>query len=227
MKYLGVRLERAPDTSGPYWKLVEARWLDEDESMGAGYIFVRALDEDDNPLENATSIVARQDASDQVPTKGAIDGYWGNYAMYGTLGTYRVRMSEGNHPSETVTGLGLGREDDPELWTRTAFRLSFKLANTGAAGSHTPTEAERLAALHKTVRKVAQSHIFPLDPDSPFHQYARQNNLGQRLSTRFTFKYEGVSIQAQAFEKGIAYAPTDQPDQMAHVGWTSPNLNTV
>ena len=227
LKYLGVRLERAPDISGPYWKLVEARWLDEDESLGAGYIFVRALDEDDNPLENATFIVARQDASDQVPTKGAIDGYWGNYAMYGTLGAYRVRMSEGNHPSETVTGLGLGREDEPELWTRTAFRLTFKLANTGAAGPHTPTEAERLAALHKTVRRAAESHIFPLDPDSSFHQYARQNKLGQRLSTQFTFEFEGVSIQAQAFEKGIAYAPTDQPDQMAHVGWTSPNLNTV
>jgi hypothetical protein len=110
--------------------------------MGAGYIFVRALDEDDDPLENATFIVARQDASDQMPTKGAIDGYWGNYAMYGALGTYRVRMSQGNHASETVTGLGLGREDDPQLWTRTAFRLTFKLANTEAAGPHTHRSRE-------------------------------------------------------------------------------------
>lgn len=222
LKYLGIQLEPAPDTSGPYWKLVKAQWYDEDEVVGAGYIFVKALDAEGKPIENATFIVARHDASDQVPTKGAIDGYWGNYAMYGCLGTYKVRMNHLGYPSETVTGLGLGLEDAPRLWTRTAFRLTFQLTrpNPSNDGDRLPDEAERQAALRKAVIHAAKPHLIPLDPSTPFHQYARRHALGERLSTEFTFEHEGVQYRAQAFVKGVVYAPRHALDQMSHVPYT-------
>ena len=113
--------------AGPHWKLVDARWLNEEEAGGASQIFVKALDADGAPLENAAFAVARSDAEDPVVTKGPIDDYWGNYTMYGLLGTYTVRMTEGGHPSEQVTGIGLGSEEVPNAWTNTAFRLTFQL----------------------------------------------------------------------------------------------------
>jgi hypothetical protein len=132
----GIKLEPTADLSaaaaGPHWKLVDARWLSEEEAAGASQIFVKALDIDGSPLENAAFVVARPDAEDPVVTKGPIDDHWGNYTMYGLLGTYTVRMTEGGHPSEQVTGLGLGSEEVPNAWTNTAFRLTFQLVEGGA-----------------------------------------------------------------------------------------------
>jgi hypothetical protein len=224
LKYLGVKLEPAADGSGPYWKLVKAQWYDEQEVTGAGYLFVKALDEKGDPLENATFIVARKDASDQVPTKGRIDGYWGNYAMYATLGTYRVRMNHQNYPSETVTGIGLGLEDAHQLWTRTSFRLTFQLVKPQpptSDGGGAPSDEQRLATLRKAVLNAARPQLIPLDPSTPFHQYARQRELGERLSVEFSFDHEGVSYKAQAFVKGVVYAPTHAPDQIDLVPYTS------
>ena len=113
--------------AGPRWKLVEAKWLNEAEARGASQIFVKALDKDGNPLENAAFAVARPGAEDPVVTKGPIDDYWGNYTMYGMLGTYTVRMTEGGHPSEQVVGVGLGTEEVPNGWANTAFRFTFQL----------------------------------------------------------------------------------------------------
>ena len=143
LKYLGVGLKAAPVAAprGPYWKLVSAQWQDQDEVRGAGYIFVQAEDEKGKLIENATFVVARRDASDWAPTKGEVDGFWGNYAMRGFLGTYNVSMKQGGHPSETVTGLGLGLEDNHAVWTRTAFRLVFRLTAATPVPSPTPTPA--------------------------------------------------------------------------------------
>lgn len=130
LKYLGVQRQSIGGVEGPYWKVVKARWYDEDEVGGAaGYIFVQALDEDGTPIEAAGFVVERPDARDAVVTKGQIDGYWGDYAMRGFLGTYAVRMEQGGYPSEAVVGLGLGLEDDPRVWGRTAFRLVFRLTS--------------------------------------------------------------------------------------------------
>ena len=130
LKYLGVMRESVGGVEGPYWKLIKAQWYDHDEVGGAaGYIFVTALDENGTPIEAAGFVVERSGASDPVVTKGPIDGYWGDYGMHGFLGTYRVRMEHGGYPSEAVVGIGLGLEDEPRVWARTAFRLVFRLTN--------------------------------------------------------------------------------------------------
>ncbi len=155
LNYLGkgVKLEPASaplggSVSGPYWKLVEARWLDPEESGGASHIFAKALDTDGNPLENAAFIVSRPDAQDLVRTKGSVDSFWGNYTMYGLLGTYAVEMSEGGHASERVTGVGLGTEEVPGAWTSTAFRFTFQLVEDegGEVGAFEGTEESLVPA---------------------------------------------------------------------------------
>lgn len=162
LNYVGVALEPVPESQadGPYWKLVEARWLDKEEAAGASHIFVKALDADGNPLENATFAVDRRDAQDFARTKGAIDQFWGNYTMFGLLGTYTVKMAEGDHPSEQVTGVGLGTEEVPDAWTNTAFRFTFQLVEEEVSGeaatrtteiSTAPAEGETATAIDSQV----------------------------------------------------------------------------
>jgi hypothetical protein len=137
LKYLGVELKRTKVVEVPHWKLVQAQWQDEDEVVGPGYIFVKALGLNGEPLEGVKFTVARPGGADMAETKGSIDGYWGNYAMYAFLGTYNVWISSRDgQPSDEVTGLGFGLEDNPKVWTRTAFRLTFQL--TPKEGTPTP-----------------------------------------------------------------------------------------
>jgi hypothetical protein len=268
LNYLGkgIRLEPAAgapgmsisaagsQVSGRYWKLVDAKWLDKEEARGTGYIFVKALDLNGKPLENATFVVSRPGAQDPVKTKGAIDGYWGNYAMYGLLGTYSVEMKEGGHPSERVAGVGLGMEELPEAWASTAFRLTFQLvdearpkpkpeapsetvvetprpeAGPGAgasAGAVTDAEektqplaaTEDLADLHQALLQAAQARAIPLDRSTPFYNYAREHNLGERLSDEFSLEHEEREYVAQVFERGVVYAPVKQRSQIAHIDY--------
>jgi hypothetical protein len=256
LNYIGVNLEPASQAmgeasagggeqgSGLYWKLIKAVWLNQEEARGASQIFVKALDAHGQPMEDATFVVKRPDAQDQAKTKGAIDDYWGNYTMYGLLGTYRVEMAEGSYPSEQITGVGLGTEELPNAWTNTAFRFTFQLTDRGegkhkaeteeapAASVGTPSSvtektssrqagaserSEELSDLARALRQAAQPHIIPLDPHSPMFVYARQHKLGERLSDVFTSEHAGTSYLVQVFEKGIVYSPIDQPDQVSHI----------
>ena len=225
-KYLGVSLEPAAGTPASYWKLVQAQWRDEEEALGSGYIFVKMLDENGQPIEKATFIIARANASEQISTKGSIDGFWGNYAMYGSLGTYKVRVNHQDFPSETVTGLGLGREDDHQLWTRTAFWLTFQLVSGSAAAqaepeidepaaqAQAPTEEQLMNALRRAALDAARPRIVPIDRQSHLYQFAVKHQLGEQLSGEFTFIYEGANFRAQAFELGVVFAPSQRLDLM-------------
>jgi hypothetical protein len=252
LNYLGegIGLEPATDPqgqplAGPYWRLVEAKWLPEEEARGASQIFVKALNVNGDPMEDAAFVVGRVDAQDPVVTKGPIDKFWGNYTMFGLLGTYTVEMTEGGHPSERVTGVGLGTEEVPNAWTNTAFRFTFQLAEreretvvvstakptepaepeepTPAAPSEeepqpspsTPVEPE-LTALRQVLLEATQSHLAARSPRGKFYRYARKHGLGRRKSHDFSFKHAGIKYTAQAFETGIVYAPVGQWDQITH-----------
>jgi hypothetical protein len=252
LNYLGegVKLEEAPSTDGPYWKVVQARWFDVKESGGATQIFVKALDADGEPLENAGFVVSRVDAQDPVATKGPVDEFWGNYTMFALLGTYSVEMTEGGHPSERVTGVGLGTEEVPDSWASTSFRFTFQLvegnnddtamtaavetgtesapaeetesepdpeASTETDGPAVLSEAEMQASLEQAALEAAKPHLIPLNPDAALYRYARQHDLGERLSHEFNFEHGENNYVAQAFEKGVVYVPIGEWDQVTHV----------
>jgi hypothetical protein len=80
-----------------------------------------------------------------------------------------------------------------------------------------PTPAEKLALLQRALAAAAQPHIIPLDHQAALYRYARQQDLGERLSGEFSVEHDGVEYVAQAFEKAIVYAPAGQPQQVAHV----------
>ena len=124
LDWIGVEYMPWPATNERVWRLVEARWLDEEESAGACSIFVKALDTDGEPLAGAAFVVDRGDGWDTVATKDKADGYWGNYTMYGAVGTYTVRMADSG---DSITGVGFGVETWPHDWAQTSFRFTFQL----------------------------------------------------------------------------------------------------
>ena len=97
LDYIGVTYE-----PGVVWKVEEAEWRDEEESNGMCAIFVRILDSDGTPIPNKEFFVSREDAIDRVSTKDAQDNFWGDYTLYGALGTYTICVTE----------------DGPQIFTR-------------------------------------------------------------------------------------------------------------
>jgi ribosomal protein S12 methylthiotransferase accessory factor YcaO len=134
--------------------------------------------------------------------------------------------------------VGMGTEEVPNAWNNTSFRFTFQLvedvgpapvtageaqpvavtsvisAISVAAG---PSEADKQLALRRAVLEAAESRSIPANPDSALYKYARQHNLGEPVSLEFTLDHAGVSYTAQVYTKGVVYAPTGQPDQVAHI----------
>jgi len=123
LDFIGITFEPYPQTDIYVWRLVKADWQDETESNGQCAIFVKALDVNGNPLEGIGFDVARKGAVDIIKTKGTVDGYYGNYTLYGSLGTYDVSMSG---LSDKVIGVGYGVEIPPHDPAPTSFRLIFQ-----------------------------------------------------------------------------------------------------
>ena len=76
------------------------------------------------PIEGQQFVAARDGGEDKAFTKGEVDGYWGNIAMYGALGTYDVSMVG---PSDSVVGVGFGVETFPHGPAPTSFKFTYQL----------------------------------------------------------------------------------------------------
>ncbi len=125
LKYLEpqILLEPVADPGQPYWKLIAVQWKEE----GTGYIYVKCLDEEGNPLENHKFQAEREGGLDSAATKGQADDYWGNLAMYGALGTYRISVK--GEPGDALTNVGNGGEAPG--FKNTNFWLTFQKTTTG------------------------------------------------------------------------------------------------
>ncbi len=235
LKYLEpqVRLELVADPSKPHWRLIQARWADDQEAQGKAYIFLRALNETGQPLEGVTFQTDRGDAIDKVQTKGQVDQFWGNYLMTGLLGTYKVSMAQDNLPSEKLINVGLGNEISPKQAVPTAFFLTFqKVAGavaTAAAPASAPAAVPTTAPVQPSSPAVpvspsaaapvevtvtdlkdellaaSRQYIIPVNRTSALYQYAQANNLGDFLSAEFPLRHQDIDYQAQVFERGIVY----------------------
>ncbi len=217
-----VLLEPVTNPSQAHWRLVEGRWADQQEAGGRAYVYVKALDERGQPIEGATFQADRGDAVDKAETKGAIDQYWGNYMMTGTVGTYKISMAEDNLPSDTLVNVGFGDGETPFL---SSFFLTFQKipeqttppnpdretaepSPPPSAGPHVEPPEERIEAapqLEEAILRAAGQYIIPVNRQSRLYQYAQMNNLGQFLSAEFPVQYQGSQYRVQVFAGGFVY----------------------
>jgi hypothetical protein len=87
--FCGLELEDVVDTVTPghgYWRLVSATFEDESESGFNHHIYYKCLNVNGNGIEGQKTW-GSWNYTDETgfasqDTKGAVDGYWGNFAMY-------------------------------------------------------------------------------------------------------------------------------------------------
>ena len=125
---LGIHVEPVSVPQGqPYWRLVEARWTDEQESRGKHSIYIEVLDAGGNRALGQRVVVEWASGSATLVVKDSPPPESGvNFPMYNTLGSYAVRVL--GVPSDRVVGLGLGTIAAPSFTIHTCFYLTFRLA---------------------------------------------------------------------------------------------------
>jgi len=123
---LGVHIEPAPVAKGqPYWRLVEARWANEQEAGGKHAIYVEVVDTHGQRVSNQPVVMQWTGHSISLPLEDRPAPDWGvNFPMYATLGSYAV--SVGGGPSDRVVGMGLGTAEAPAFTIHTCFYLIFR-----------------------------------------------------------------------------------------------------
>jgi CRP-like cAMP-binding protein/outer membrane biosynthesis protein TonB len=108
-----------------YWRLVEARWQNEEEARGDHTIYVDVLDEGGSRILNAPIEIRWPGASITIFTEDKpADEYPSNFPMYNTLGSYAVSLP--GLPSDAIVGLGLGTPEQPAFTIHTNFFLTFR-----------------------------------------------------------------------------------------------------
>ncbi len=124
---MGVRVEPAFVGPGkPYWRLIRARWTDEQESAGKHSIYVEVLDANGNRALGRQVVFQWVGGNLVLPVEDRPPPDWPvNFAMYNTLGSYAVSVS--GAPSDRIVGLGLGTAEAPAFTIHTCFYLTFRL----------------------------------------------------------------------------------------------------
>jgi CRP-like cAMP-binding protein len=125
---LGVTIEDAPAAAGQqYWRLIEARWEDEQQAGGKHHIYVDVLDESGNRIVGQPVTVFWGDGNYTAPLedKPAPDlGY--NYQMYASGYAYNVKIE--GLPSDIVRGAGMGDLRDRFKGIHTSYYFVYQRA---------------------------------------------------------------------------------------------------
>lgn len=110
---------------GTYWRLAEARWLNEDEAAGRNYIFVEVVDSTGKRIIGQDVTIAWKDDSTVITTnKPLSEPYALDYGMNASGNAYDVWVA--GLPSDKLRGLGMGTVAEPLSYTKTAFWLKFQ-----------------------------------------------------------------------------------------------------
>lgn len=208
-----------PLNSQQYWQAIGIHHLTGAENMGNHHVYVDVVDGDGKRLNGARVVLTQSNTAplyavvDKPPNEAGT-----NFPMWSnTRGTVAVAWPTDNPlPSEEV---GVLRSDHPDeevgnTWGHHSFYVVFQLATVAETTSTTPEQPTTPPepptgpplSLEETIAAVGQPKIIPLNPDAMFYKIAKQQNLGERLSSEYDADYEGRSYRAQIYEKGIVYA---------------------
>lgn len=126
LSQLGVTVADAGVAPGqPYWRLIEAKWENEEESGGRTHIFIEVLDEGGNRIVGAPVTVfwSGGSASGVTEDKNPPE-YAYNYPMYMAGNSYNAKVE--GLPSDVIQGMGLGTPEQPLYTIHTSVKLIFQ-----------------------------------------------------------------------------------------------------
>jgi hypothetical protein len=193
-----------------YWRVVGIHHLTGPENMGNHHTYVDVLDEQGKRINGARLVLKQEGAAPvfAVVDKPANEAGT-NFPMWSnTRATVAV---ESALPSEAVTGLRSDHADEEvgNTWGHHSFYVVFQRTTASQGATTQPSGGQQPAtpgpSLEQTVASAGQPLIIPLNPDAAFYKFARQQNLGERLTREYDVEYQGRSYRAQIYEKGIVY----------------------
>ena len=128
LSLLGIKIAPASVPVGqPYWRLIDARWEDGQQSGGKHSIYIEVLDATGNRALGQRVVVEWAGGSASLVVKDVPPPELSvNFPMYNTLGSYSVRVL--GLPSDRISGLGLGTIEAPNFTVHTCFYLTFRMA---------------------------------------------------------------------------------------------------
>ncbi len=122
-----------------YWRLVEATWLDEQESQGRHSIMVDLVDETGKRVVGAPVRFWWADKDEILLTQEKPgEPFAVDFAMYAVAPAYGAAPADAN-PADRVWGMGLGSIEQPDLAVLTSYRLVWQWTVVPATPTPTPT----------------------------------------------------------------------------------------
>lgn|GEM_PF-1682543 len=219
----GVQVKSISEISIPlnaqqYWRAIGVHHLTGAENMGNHHAYCDVVNADGQRV-NGTRLVLTE--SSAAPLYATIDKPANeagtNFPMWShTKATVAVAWPADNPlPSEEVGILRTDHADEEvgNTWGHHSFYVVFQLT-TISQTEPPPTEPPEVPTdpggpaltLEETIALVGQPLIIPLNPDAMFYKIAKQQSLGERLTSEYDAQYQGRSYRAQVYEKGIVYA---------------------
>ena len=105
------------------WRLVRARWLDEQQSAGRHHIYLDTLDADGERVTGVTVRIAWAGGEATVTTEAKPgEPYAANYPMFAVAPAYSAQPTG----SDLVGGLGLGSIEQPAYAIHTSYELIWQ-----------------------------------------------------------------------------------------------------
>lgn len=222
----GIKIKSLSEISVPlnatqYWRVVGIHHLTGAENMGNHHVYCDVIDGDGNRINGARLKLAQPSTAPlfAVVDKPANEAGT-NFPMWSnTRATVAVAWPGDNPlPSEEVGPLRSDHADEEvgNTWGHHSFYVVFQLAAIPQKEEkmETTPKPEQPAeppsgpplSLEETIALVGQPKIIPLNPDAMFYKIAKQQNLGERLTSEYDAEYQGKKYRAQIYEKGIVYA---------------------
>ncbi|MBI3958986.1 MAG: hypothetical protein HY328_09260 [Chloroflexi bacterium] len=143
----GASLQEAAVAPGQgYWKLVRARWFNEEESGNRQHILVDTLDVNGQRVAAIPVRVYWEGGEAGITTEAKPgEEYAANYALALPAPFYNAAPNDGS-PADAVLGMGLGSLDNPDGFIRASYGLTWRwtiapapTATATATPSATPT----------------------------------------------------------------------------------------
>ncbi len=143
----GAYLEPATVRAGEgYWRLVEARWFDHNESEGRHHILIDSLDINGERQSGVSIEIRWRDGSSTVQSEEkAGEPFAANYAMYALAPAYSAQPADGA-PADRVEGMGLGELSEPHLAFHTSYGLIWRWTIAGEELVPTATPSPTITA---------------------------------------------------------------------------------
>jgi hypothetical protein len=115
---LGIKVTQVQSQPGqPVYRLVAARYQDENESRGLHHVFVEVVDENGQRIVGQPVILAwGNDKATMITENKPTPEYAANAALYGYLPDSSYRVYVDGAPSDVIEGLGLPGKHHVSYW---------------------------------------------------------------------------------------------------------------